>query len=111
MGRRLLFFLLFSAALVQACRQEAKAELLIPDDQLVDVLVDVHLAEAALQNRFGLAKDTLAERYYDKIFELHGIEQATFDETMERVRRDPEIAQRIYERVLEKLSAMEAEIR
>ncbi len=96
--------------LLAGCREEKERPLLIPEDKLVEVLVDVHLAESALQNRFGPAKDSLAERYYEKIFELHDVERADFEETMERVRRDPETSERIYETVLEKLSAMEAEV-
>lgn len=97
--------------LLAGCREERETRLLIPEDKLVEVLVDVHLAESALQNRFGPAKDSLAGLYYDKIFELHDVEEADFEETMERLRRDPETAERIYETVLEKLSAMEAEVR
>lgn len=97
-------------SLLVACREEAP-KLLIPEQKLVDVLVDVHLAEASLQNRFGPVKDSLAQAYYHKIYELHDVEAAAFEETMERLRRHPETSERIYEQVMERLATMEAEIR
>ena len=110
MNRSSLWPCLLLGLFLVACREEAPP-LLIPEDKLVDVLVDVHLAEASLQNRFGPVKDSLAQAYYQKIYELHEVEAATFEETMERLRRHPERSERIYEQVMERLSTMEAEVR
>lgn len=95
--------------LLLSCNKEEPA-LPIPEDELVSVLVDVHLAEAALQDAYGAKKDSLAELYYNQIYRLHDIEEEAFNKAIKQLRNEPERVERLYERVLEELSIREAQM-
>ena len=107
--RRIGAVLFTSLVLFAGCRKEPVA-LPVPKDKLVGVLVDVHLAEASIQDLIGQEKDSVADLYYEKIFELHGINRIDFDSTMAILRNDPWRSKVIYEEVLEELSEKEAQI-
>jgi hypothetical protein len=95
--------------LALSCKKE-KSSLPISEEELVTVMADVHLAEAALQDQYGMKKDSLARLYYRQIYRLHGITEEDFQKTMKRLRNDPGRVEQLYERVLEELSKQEAEI-
>lgn len=89
--------------------QERPVELLIAEDKLVNVLADTHMAEAAIQNLIKSDKDSVGEVYYQQIYEIHGIAEADFEQTMTILREDPIRMEKIYNQVLEKLSTEKAE--
>jgi hypothetical protein len=99
----LTFIILF---FLMACTEEGP-DLPIPEDKLVKVLVDVHLAEAALQGLGGLVRDSTANVYYDQIAQRHDIERADLDSTIISIRKDPKAITKIYTKVLEELTAYE----
>lgn len=86
-----------------ACVRQSPA-LPMKDEQLVAVLEDIHLAEAALQNVNGATKDSLSELYYRDICTIHKLDQETLDETLALLRKDPVKMSKIYSRVLEHVS-------
>ena len=45
----------------------------IEKESLIPVLVDVHIAEAAVQSLRKQEKDSVIQVYYDQIFEIHNI--------------------------------------
>lgn len=99
------FFLLI--VLAASCNYEQR-KYLIPVDQLVDVLVDIHLADAiALQNtpRYsGFELDSAI--LYQSVFNKYGVTRAMFDSTLNYYSARPEQFQAIYTRVTAKLNLM-----
>lgn len=75
----------------------------LTDDQLVEVLADVHLAEAAIAALPRREKDTLIDRYYQQIMEIHGVLRADFDSTMVLLKQKPDELSQVYEKVLEEI--------
>ncbi len=102
--------LLFALLLV-ACKGEEKQQvkLPIPEDQLVKVLVDVHLAEVAGQSLLGPERDSLEAVYYHQIFRIHRVDSAAFFQSVDLLLDEPELAKEVYDKVLEVLAKMEAE--
>ncbi len=94
----LLFFIVIFCF---ACSK--KESLPIGEDKLIDVLSDVHTAEAAMSGLTAVERDTLALRFYDDIFTLHQVAQEDFDTCMARLMRNPERFVSIYEKVEAKL--------
>lgn len=86
-----------------AC-QKAPPELLVPEEKLVAILADAHIAEAAIQNLIKEVKDSLGEVYYQQICEIHEVNKADFEQTMVQLREDPLRLEQIYRKVMEKLS-------
>jgi uncharacterized protein (DUF305 family) len=90
----LIFILLFS---LSSCEKEHKS--LIEDETMVNILIDIHFAEAAVQHLTGIVKDTTIRKYYRQIMEIHEVEQADFDSVYHTLGKDPEWMKSIYQRV------------
>lgn len=91
-----------------ACGSEPEG-LQIPEEKLVKVLADIHIAEAAAQQLRGQTKDSVLQVYYQQVCEMHGLEKATLEKTMEGLRRQPERLQALYERTMERMERIAAE--
>ena len=99
----LLMLLLF----LMACQEE---EISIPlsGEKMVEVLVDIHIAEAMLDKLLSTDQDTVGKVYYRMIFREHDISEQDFDESISVLREDPKRLNAIYVQVLEKLTVLDA---
>ncbi|MCG8328109.1 MAG: DUF4296 domain-containing protein [Chitinophagales bacterium] len=104
--RTLFLFLIIVSAI--ACGRE-EAPLPLTEDKLVAVIVDAHIAEAALQNLRGDLKDSMATIYYEQICTIHNIEKADFDSSMALLRERPEEIERIYREAMNEIDRRAAE--
>lgn len=86
-----------------------KVNLPIPESELIKILADIHLAEAAFQNLSSSAKDTLAYQYYDQIYQIHQVDKAQVDSCIAILNRNPKYFFDTYEKVQEFLVAAAAE--
>lgn len=77
----------------------------ISKEKLVKLLVDVHLAEAALQNVFGVTKDSLAEVYYDDICAIHRLNRQQLDEIVTELRENPLAMSETYREVIKRIDS------
>ena len=71
----------FMVLLSLAACENKPAELLISEEQLVPLLADVHIAEAAMQHLRGELKDSMADVYYQELCEIHEVTKEDFDQT------------------------------
>lgn len=78
------------------------------EKQLISVLIDVHVAEAAAQNLRGRTKDSVLNVYYEQIFQVHGMDRAAFEATMESLREDPVRLEALYSEVMKEMERREA---
>ena len=86
--------------ILTACKK--KVEILpIPEPELIKILADIHLAEAAFQNLSTSTKDTLAYQYYDQIYQIHEVEKENVDSCIAILNRDPNRFYDIYAKVQE----------
>ncbi len=107
MNRPLLICLLFFySAIVFSCKEESP-KLSVQQESLIKILMDVHLAEAALQNYYGDNKDSLADHYYGQIYQFHNIEKEELSQNLEILRKNPAKLKSIYTIVVEELSKQE----
>jgi len=79
----------------------------IPQDQLIEILCDVHIMEGALQNRPKRDKDSIAVAYYNLVYEKHQITEAEFLSSLERLEANPKLMSKIYSQILIRLDTME----
>lgn len=97
-----------------ACKKTSTpaATFLQPDlaeDKMIAVLLDIHLAEAAVQTEKNTKKDSLLHLYYQDIYRIHNITQEDFERNLEAWFDNPEIADKLYEKVVESLNKSEAD--
>ena len=105
---RSIFLIFVVSCLLPACVKKAE-QLPLPETDLVKILADLHLAEAAFQNLTNSSKDTLAYFYYDQIYEIHGVSKAEVDSCISIMNRNPQQFFETYKKVQEHLIAGAAE--
>jgi hypothetical protein len=95
--------------LLHACKSnEPPPEGILSEDQMVEVLVDIHLAEGIKQTGETTTDRTLLQisDMYQAVFEHHGITEESFRESFDWYSRRELIFDRVYEKVIERLNAM-----
>ncbi|MCI4647806.1 DUF4296 domain-containing protein [Phaeodactylibacter sp.] len=80
----------------------------ISEEKLIDVLADVHIAEAALQALRGQTKDSMSQTYYQQIYTIHGIDSVEMQQTLEAMREKPEEMKALYDKVMERVEKLNA---
>lgn len=100
-----------------SCYHENQPEATVPQhlinkDELVQILVDIQLAEGALSYRRArrIEQQDFRKSVYQKIFSVHGINAKILNENINYYNSEPENMELIYEAVLAKLSRMEGEL-
>jgi len=104
---------LFSIFLLSCNSTEKQPQLPIPQEQMVNIMVDMHLAETAASLKLTDADSTRPSygQLIDVIFEKHGTTRATFDSTLYALSFQPAEMNAVYDLVLERLSQMDAEVK
>ncbi len=102
MNRLRVSLLLFLLPLF-ACNVGQK-KLPIPEKQLIQILTDAHYAEAALQDVYGVQKDSLKKVYYQEIYQLYETSEEELTKTMDILRQDPERLDKIYQVIVDNLN-------
>ncbi|MGM0565262.1 MAG: DUF4296 domain-containing protein [Bacteroidota bacterium] len=102
---------LIAVLLFSSCskEEEKRPEKVLSESEMVDVMVDVHLAEAVLTRKRGENQkvDRLTDAYYKKIYEKHDISKKTFDTSFSYYQQNLSDLQRIYEQVITELNKMQ----
>ena len=112
-GIWLYFLLLFLMISCNGTDEKIKKKDIIPEKDLVSVLVDIHIADGifgipAVLHRFP-GKDSLSN--YKDIMQSHGYKLSDLNRTIKYYSRKPDKLEIIYEKVQNILSEMESEIR
>lgn len=95
-------FYILSFTLFFSC-QNKQEQLAIPADKLLEVLQDVHIAEAAMTGLGKARKDSVARVYYDQIYSIHGITEEQFNHDLELLKSRPEQMAKAYGVLLQRL--------
>jgi hypothetical protein len=111
--RLLIFLSFFMTSTIVSCSGDAseKPDQVLDEKEMVDVLVDVHLAEAVLTRIRGKGENVeeLTDAYYQKVFEKHEINKKIFDTSMYYYQQNLGEMDEIYEQVITELNKMERE--
>ncbi len=98
-------------AITLCCCSAKTADTPIDIKKMAQIVADVHVAEAALQNYNTTLRDSLMQVYYEQIFYIHKISQEDFIKTMDQIKQDPANIEALYKEVLEEIDAREAALR
>jgi hypothetical protein len=93
------------------CGKGSLPDGVISEAGLVNVLVDIHLAEsAAAHSRVGAdSSRVILGNLFATVFSKHGISRQQLDASLAYYKKDPPVLDRIYEKVIEELTALEVE--
>lgn len=115
--RNFLVVILMTMVIV-SCYHENKPEAVAPDklfteDMLVDILTDIQLAEGIInQQRLQKVKSDkgFKDTIYIVLFKKYDITLKELNENLDYYNTDPEYMEGLFDKVLENLSKMQAEI-
>ncbi len=116
MIRTLLNTILFFTILLSTACNSPEPQVVIPsnmisEDSMVRILVDVHLVEASIN--MGLLNNPVNPTQTDKIypvFKKHSITRQQYDSSLNFYSSNPQLLNKIYERVIANLSQKQAEL-
>jgi hypothetical protein len=106
--------LLIIAAFLSACGDSdlgKRPKYVLPEEKMIPILVDLHMAESEKQLTGGDFADTARTdtiSFY-KIFAKNKITKAEYDSSMMYYSKRPEMLDAIYDEVINELSRMQAE--
>ncbi len=106
MNKRTFPIILSFALVILACQPKSEP-LLIPSDDLIKALADVHIAEGALLSIRPVVKDSIRDLYYSQIYEIHGITPESFEHDIGLLKLNPKLMEKVYEKVMEELNNRE----
>ena len=109
--------LLFSFLLLLSCGTDNESartvtippDSIIPEAQMVLMLADVHMLEAALivdRNR-GKNVSDMADYYYAGLFRKYGVSRERYQLNQEYYRQDPDTFEKLYDKVIRELTDRE----
>lgn len=101
--------------IVLSCSTEQKPEIpenILPEDKIVPLIVDMHLADATLifLQMDNTQKKFRSDIYYEQIFRKHNIAKSDFDSSIMYYARIPGYYEKIYDEVLAELNRRNGEL-
>ncbi len=76
-----------------------------PEDQLVPVFIDIHIAKAAVQNAPPSVRDSLYEQYFLQLCSIHQVDPDSMQHDLDMMTREPDLMERLYVHVVDSMEA------
>lgn len=112
--KKITTILFLAVAVVFSCSEPPveKPENLIEQDRMIDILVDVHMAEAAFNSRRH--RDSLVERsnsadFYYSVLQKHEVQDSVFERSLVFYASQPRQFEKMYRKVMNQLTEIEQE--
>jgi peptide subunit release factor RF-3 len=111
--KRIFLILIVLMLAVAACDEPVvpKPKHLVKESQMIDMLVDIHLAEASY-NKFrydSTMKDNSSVNFYYSVLEKYSIPDSLFERSLVYYASNPKNFDKMYRKVTSRLSQMEQE--
>lgn len=103
---RKIFVLLCSLSVLYSCGSDKMPEGIIPEDTMVPILVEMHLASAYFSVEFtddSIAYSEAIDYTQKQVLDKHGITYKQFEKSIAYYTDYPEKFRAIYERVIQQL--------
>lgn len=101
---RRLLVLFFLLIFFGACNFGRKPKGVIAENEMVDVLIDMHLADGYTSTVFDT---TQIVQLYKTVYKNHGIDSLTFRKSLQYYAKEPQELQKIYDKVTAKLQQLQ----
>lgn len=95
--------------LIFGCSSKSDPAQRLSNNELVNLLTELHVAEAAVQHlpTTGNIKDSMANIYYNQILEKHQLSREEYEQIMVGIRTEPGMLIKLYDQVIDSLSQLE----
>jgi len=110
-----LISLLLSGIFFSCAKKESKentASVQLSQEQMITIMTDMHILEAALSQRRNRGQSTneLKESWYKQLFEKYDTTADIFEENLSFYNEDPAVMEKILEEVMANLSQLQSEL-
>lgn len=93
--------------ILASCQRDPLPKNAIKQEKFVDVMVDIHLAQALYNDRIRIKMDSLrSDELYLSVLEKHGISEEEMNTTTLYYTRHPKKYDKVYSDVLTKISLL-----
>ncbi|WP_299821680.1 DUF4296 domain-containing protein [uncultured Pontibacter sp.] len=109
-----LFYILFCFSLFACGNNQSKAPAdLVPRDKMVQILADIHIAEAQVESRVVYPDTALMAFTYQEreVFKKHGVTEQQFRDTYSYYKDNLKEMDALYEIIVDTLSLRETKLR
>lgn len=101
-----IIYILFAFFII-ACNEEPPPEPLPSNEFLVNLTLDLHLAEGPMSRVRHTQRDSIGLIVREKIARKHGISHERLEDIMTRLQLDPKLNVQIYDSVIVRLARMQ----
>lgn len=106
---------LLSGIFFSCAKKESKentASVQLSQEQMITIMTDMHILEAALSQRRNRGQSTneLKESWYKQLFEKYDTTADIFEENLSFYNEDPAVMEKILEEVMANLSQLQSEL-
>lgn len=114
MSIKRIFIIILMALVFFSCSKPTvkKPEILVHEDQMIDMLVDIHLAEATFntrRHRDSLVMKSSSADFYYSILNKYQIPDSVFEQSFVFYASQPRKFEKMYRQAMNKLNEMEQE--
>ena len=109
-GCRTLYMLFLSFLILGGGCKVNRGAPVIEKDKMVEILADIHLTQAVLDQESMFLQGAKKEYYYCNIFERHGVTEELFDSAIAWYATNMDIFEQVYVEVIAKLEREKAEL-
>ncbi len=108
--KHLLFIIILFALCGCNHLKDAKPADLISQEQMTEILVDIHVADAIIDQKYGsqIANASLNNALYTRIFQNYHVTMSQYKSSYEYYERHPVLMDKMYVQVITELSKKEA---
>ncbi len=103
MFKKIIFYCFAAFIFCISCANKQEPDFLLPEKQMVEILTDCYLVESSVRQEGTPLKVDEMKNYYQEVFKKHGVTEEQFNKSYDYYCHDLEKADKIYEKVLEKL--------
>jgi len=107
--RQILHLFFFVFLILNGGCQENKGVPIIKKDKMVEILTDIHLTQAVVEQEI-LPQGVKKEYYYCSIFERHGVTEELFDSAIGWYAANMDVFEKVYAEVIANLERKKAEL-
>jgi hypothetical protein len=106
--KKLVFVILTLGLFFIACRKDKipKYDLKIPRNKMVAIMVDLHVAEIAIQEYPQEQQDSIKMIYVTQIFEIHKTDKKLFEENYASLLKKPVLNSNVQSEVLDSIKVL-----
>lgn len=99
--KKILFFSFIVMLFLTSCKDKVKNEYRLTDEELANLMLDMHYADALLADLSHEQRDSISVLYWKRMMELYDLSEAEIRDEIKKLESEPEKMKVILGRVKE----------